>query len=123
MKFKQEWGNWILEPSLRAQFYISQEETFIEPRFGAKWNAMEDLRFKFAGGLYSQNLVSSVNELDVINLFQGFLAGPEEQVLDPFSSNGRPNSRLQKSIHGIAGVEYDILPNLEINVEGYFKDL
>lgn len=122
VKLKQKWGNWIFEPSLRAQFYISQEETFIEPRFGAKYNATDDLRIKLAGGLYSQNLVSSVNELDVINLFQGFLAGPEEQVFDPFTDNGKPTSRLQTSRHAVAGFEYDILPNLEVNVEGYFKD-
>ncbi|MCR9288831.1 MAG: TonB-dependent receptor [Bacteroidetes bacterium] len=121
IRLKQKWGNWIFEPSLRAQFYISQEETKIEPRLGAKYNATDDLRFKFAGGMYSQNLVSSVNELDVINLFQGFLAGPEEQVFDPFSNNGKPDSRLQTSFHGVAGVEYDLLSNLELNVEGYYK--
>jgi len=121
VKFKQKVGNWILEPSLRAQFYISQEETTLEPRFGAKYNATDDLRLKFAGGLYSQNLVSSVNDLDVINLFQGFLAGPEELVLDPFSSNGKPSSRLQKAWHGIAGIEYDVNKNLELNLEGYYK--
>ncbi len=121
VKFKQKIGGWVLEPSLRAQFYISQEETQLEPRFGAKYNFNEDFRLKLAGGLFSQNLVSSVNDLDVINLFTGFLAGPEEQVLDP-KTGGSPKSRLQKSWHAIAGFEVDLTNNIEVNVEGYFKD-
>lgn len=121
VKYKQKIGGWVIEPSLRVQFYISQEETTIEPRFGAKYNLNDNFRFKVAGGIYSQNLVSSVNDLDVINLFTGFLAGPEEQVLDP-ATGGRPNSRLQKSWHAIAGFEIDLNANLELNVESYYKD-
>ncbi len=102
-------------------FIFRKKKLKLNTRLGAKYNATDDLRFKFAGGLYSQNLVSSVNDLDVINLFQGFLAGPEEAVFDPFSANGSPDSRLQTSFHGVAGVEYDFLPNLEVNVEGYYK--
>ena len=44
VKFKQKVGNWILEPSLRLQFYPSQPASNIEPRFGAKYNATEKLR-------------------------------------------------------------------------------
>lgn len=120
VKLKQKVGNWILEPSLRLQFYPSQEETNIEPRFGAKYNATDWLRFKFAGGYYSQNLIGSVNEQDVVNLFVGFLTGPEETVRNPDGSATEHN--LQKAIHGVAGVEIDLTKDLELNVEGYFKD-
>ncbi|MEO1262367.1 MAG: TonB-dependent receptor [Bacteroidota bacterium] len=120
IKFKQQLGNWIFEPSLRLQLYPSQDATNIEPRFGIKYNATDWLRFKFAGGRYSQNLISSVNEQDVVNLFVGFLTGPEEQVFNPDGSVA--DHRLQKANHGVAGVEIDINKYLEVNLEGYYKE-
>ncbi len=120
VRLKQKTGNWILEPSLRIQLYPSVPATTLEPRFGAKYNMNENLRFKLAGGLYSQNLISSVNELDVVNLFVGFLAGTDEAVKQPDQSAEAPH-RLQKSIHGVVGVEVDLTNNLELNVEPYYK--
>ncbi len=120
LKYKIKMGDLILEPSLRAQIYASQSKSFLEPRFGMKYNITEWLRFKAAGGLYSQNLISSVNELDVVNLFVGFLTGPEERVNLPNSDKAAPN-RLQKAVHGVAGFEIDVKKNLEFNVEPYYK--
>ncbi|MBK8492519.1 MAG: carboxypeptidase-like regulatory domain-containing protein [Saprospirales bacterium] len=118
--YKQRLGNWIVEPSLRIQLYASQGNTTFEPRFGAKYNASRRVRLKFAGGMYSQNLLSSVNERDVVNLFVGFLTGPEQTIYTPGTET--PTShRLQKAYHGIAGVEIDLADNLELNVEGYYK--
>ena len=118
--YKQRIGNWILEPSLRIQLYASQGNTTFEPRFGAKYNASRSVRLKFAGGMYSQNLLSSVNERDVVNLFVGFLTGPEQTIYEP-GTQTPSNHRLQKAYHGIAGVEIDVAKNLELNVEGYYK--
>ncbi len=120
VKFKQLFGNWVLEPSLRLQLYPSQTSTNIEPRFGAKYNATDFFRIKLAGGLYSQNLIGSVNEQDVVNLFVGFLTGPEEQVFD--SEGNVADHNLQKAIHGVAGFEVDLTKNLELNIEGYYKN-
>ncbi|HFA51676.1 MAG TPA: TonB-dependent receptor, partial [Bacteroidetes bacterium] len=119
IKFKQKVGNWILEPGLRFQYYPSQPTANLEPRFGAKYNATDWLRFKLAGGRYSQNLIGSVNEQDVVNLFVGFLTGPEQQVFDP--QGNVTDHRLQKANHGVVGVEVDLTPKLEMNLEGYYK--
>ena len=118
---KQIVGRWVLQPGLRAQFYVSQPATSLEPRLGAKFNATERLRFKFAGGLYSQNILSSVNERDVINLFVGFLSGPEQTIYRPGTTEPTPH-RLQKAQHAIAGFEADLADRWELNVEGYFKN-
>ena len=121
LKYKQELNRIIFEPSLRLQVYASQSKVFLEPRLGFKYNATDFLRFKFAGGLYSQNLISSVNERDVVNLFVGFLAGPEETIFKP-GTREATNDRLQKAVHAIVGTEIDIKNNLTLNVEGYYKD-
>ncbi|MEY3053458.1 MAG: hypothetical protein RLY31_3243 [Bacteroidota bacterium] len=120
IKLKYKLGDWIVEPSFRAQFYPSQAASNMEPRFGAKFNATERLRFKAAGGYYSQNLISSVNELDVVNLFVGFLTGPEERVTLPNSKEAAPH-RLQKAVHAVVGMEYDLTDHIELNVEPYYK--
>ncbi len=121
VKFKQKLDRVIFEPSLRAQIYASQADVSIEPRLGIKYNITDDVRLKFAGGLYSQNLVSSVNEQDIVNLFVGFLAGPEESIFKP-GTREPTDHRLQKSVHAIGGVEVDVSNNLTLNLEGYFKN-
>ncbi|MEL6941449.1 MAG: TonB-dependent receptor plug domain-containing protein, partial [Bacteroidota bacterium] len=121
LKLKQKWNRIILEPSVRFQVYASQAKTRIEPRLGFKYNATDNLRFKVAAGMYSQNLVSSVNERDVVNLFVGFLAGPEETIFRPGTREAAAD-RLQKSNHAIGGFEIDINNALSLNIEGYFKD-
>ena len=110
----------IVEPGIRLQYYASQSNMSFEPRIGLKYNASNSLRFKFAAGLYSQNLISTVNELDVVNFFVGFLAGPEERIFQQ-NTSVETDHRLQKSTHAIGGMEIDLGENTTVNVEGYLK--
>ncbi len=119
LKYKRELGNLVIEPSVRLQYYASISDASFEPRLGLKFNATNNLRFKFAGGIFSQNLISAVNERDVVNLFVGFLSSPD-QVTAPGTSQ-RADFRYQRSIHAIGGVEIDLTPNLELNIEPYYK--
>ena len=121
VQYKQKIGDLIIEPGLRLQYYASQSDGTFEPRLGLKYNITDRFRFKLAGGYYSQNLVSTVNERDIVNLFVGFLAGPEETIYKP-NTTTPTDHRLQKSIHAIGGLEFDVTKNIEFNVEPYFKD-
>lgn len=126
-KFRRKYGPLVIEPGLRLQYYQSLNDVSVEPRFGMKYNISDQLRFKAAAGLYSQNLLSTVNERDIVNLFVGFLSGPEEALYEPGvnptpgSSVGRTEHRLQKSLHGVTGFEVDVTDNFELNIEGYYK--
>jgi hypothetical protein len=120
VKMRQRYGNLVIEPGLRLQYYASLSNLSVEPRLAAKLNVNDNLRFKFAGGVYSQNLISTVNEQDIVNLFVGFLSGPDEFIFKP-NSRELANHKLQKAIHGMAGVEIDLSNNLEINIEPYIK--
>ncbi len=120
VNYRQVIGDLVIEPGVRLQHYASQSAFSPEPRIGIKYNVSERLRLKAAGGLYTQNLLSTSNERDVVNLFQGFLSGPESRV-NGFDGNQIKN-KLQKATHAIAGVEYDLADGMEINVEGYLKD-
>ncbi len=125
--FSGRFGPLVIEPSVRLQAYASLGEVRVEPRLGLKWNITEFLRFKAAGGMYSQNLISSVDERDIVNLFVGFLGGPDDNVYRlREAANGdriyeKTESRLQTSIHAIGGFEIDVARNLTINLEPYYK--
>ena len=109
----------IVEPGIRIYKYNSIGAS-VEPRFGAKFLATDRLRFKLAAGQYSQNLVSTSSDKDVVNLFYGFLSAPED-IPDTFLGEPVENG-LQKAQHLIIGVEYDISNKIDFNLEGYIKD-
>lgn len=119
IKYKVSIGNLLFEPGFRLQYYASLPELSPEPRLGLKYKINNNLRIKAAAGLYSQNLIAANSDKDVVNLFYGFLSGPQ-RLQDEF--NGRQvKSSLQKSRHFILGVEYDLNQFVTFNVEGYYK--
>lgn len=119
VKYKMTKGKLLFEPSFRLQYYASLSEMSFEPRLAMKYNASNRLRLKMAGGFYSQNLISATSDRDVVNLFYGFLSGPDNLPKE-FDGN-EVTSKLQKSQHLIAGLEYDIHSNLTMNLEAYYK--
>ena len=109
----------VIEPSIRMQYFASLSEFSPEPRIGIKYNAFNRLRFKLAAGLYAQNLISAVSDRDVVNLFYGFLSGPESL---PDEFNGKKvTSRLQRARDFILGAEIDVAKHLDVNIEGFYK--
>lgn len=124
VQYKYNLGKVVLEPSFRLHYYASLSAFSPEPRLGFKVNITDDLRIKGAGGLYSQNLLSATSDRDVVNLFYGFLSGPDNLQDDINLQDGGTrelNDKLQKARHAIVGFEYDIGRNFNVNVEGYYK--
>lgn len=117
---RRKLGDLIIEPGIRAHFYASLGTISLEPRLGIKGNFSDNFRMKFAFGRYSQNLISSVNERDIVNLFVGFLSGPEERIFKP-GTKVPTKDKLQKAWHALGGFEFDIAKGWEANVEGYYK--
>jgi len=117
-------GLFVINPGFRAQYYASLKNFSPEPRLGIKYNVSENFRIKAAGGLYSQNLISANSDRDVVNLFYGFLSGPEnlqDQIINEDGSVVDRTHSLQKATHAILGFEQDIGKNFTINIEGYYK--
>jgi hypothetical protein len=120
-------SKFVVEPGIRFQYYTAFGGSFSpEPRLGFKYKPTERLRIKLATGLYSQNLMAINSDRDVVNLFYGFLAGPDD-LQDQFTLPGNRgvrdvNSQLQKAIHYVLGFEYDLTEKLNLNVEGYYRD-
>ena len=117
-------GKLIVQPSMRMQYYSSLAKFRPEPRFGLKYKYNERLRLKLAAGMYSQNIISANSDRDVVNLFYGFLSGPENLQSEFVAPSGQASSvthSLQTANHVVAGFEYDLTENLNLNVEGYLK--
>jgi hypothetical protein len=117
-------GLFVIEPSFRLQYYATLKNTSPEPRLGIKYNVTENIRLKMAGGIYSQNLISANSDRDVVNLFYGFLSGPDNLSDEIIQEDGTTKERthsLQKANHAILGAEFDVSKKVSINVEGYYK--
>ncbi len=115
----------LLEPSFRLQYYASLANTSPEPRLSIKWNITKKIRFKGATGMYSQNLIATNTDRDVVNLFYGFLSGPDNLPENYTDRNGTKHdvtAKLQKANHYVAGFEFDLTHHLDLNVEAYLKD-
>ena len=122
--YRMNTGKFVIEPSMRLQYYASLSEFSPEPRLGMKFNATDNLRLKGAAGLYSQNLISGTSDRDVVNLFYSFLTGPDNLQKYFTTEDGETveiTSKLQKATHALLGFEYDLTKNLTLNVEGYYK--
>jgi hypothetical protein len=118
-KYKLTAGKFLIEPSFRLQYYASLSTASPEPRLAVKYNVTDHFRLKFAGGLYSQNLISARSDRDVVNLFYGILSGPDNL---PDYFNGKPvKNALQRATHLILGSELDISNKVSINIEAYYK--
>src|SRR5688572_397995 len=59
VKYRWVGDLFVIEPSVRLNYYASLATFSPEPRLGFKYNISENLRFKFAGGLFTQNFLST----------------------------------------------------------------
>ena len=109
---------WVLEPGFRIQKYTLGVSP--EPRLGLKYIVNNKLRLKLATGLYSQNILSTSSDRDIVNLFSGIISSPEELPSDP---NGETyKNKFQKARHLITGIEFDVSNYIDLQLEAYIKD-
>ncbi len=122
--YRKVTNRWVIQAGMRVQVYASLNTISPEPRLGLKYNANENLRFKFSGGRFSQNFTSASSDKDVVNLFNGLLSAPtnvQEQFINEFQQMKETKNGLQYAWHAILGFEYDLGKNISVNVEGYYK--
>ncbi len=120
VRYKGNFGKLLFEPSFRVQWYASLSNISPEPRLSMKYLVNDWFRIKLATGMYSQNLIAANSDRDVVNLFYGFLSGPDNL---PNRFDGEEiTHKLQKANHYILGTEIDLTKRINLNVEGYLKD-
>lgn len=108
----------VMEPGLRVQYYSAINVVSPEPRLGLKYNITPSVRIKAATGYYTQNLISTKSDRDIVNFFTGFLLSPGQQIQDEEGQTVGAN--VLAALHGVAGVEVDI-NRVSINLEPWYK--
>jgi hypothetical protein len=119
VKLKKNFGSkFIFEPGIRVQYYASLPVSRIEPRVAMKYNINKNVRLKASGGLYSQNILSSKSDRDIVNFFTGFLTAPDYEISNPDGTPAKNN--IQTAKHIIGGIEVD-KGNFEFTLEPWYK--
>lgn len=109
----------VFEPGFRLQYYASIAQPSPEPRLGMKYNISEKVRLKGAAGMYSQNIISTKSDRDIVNFFTGFVLSPDEQITN--TKQQVVNNNLQTAYHLLGGIEVDV-QNVEFNLEPWMKN-
>lgn len=105
----------VFEPGLRLHYYNDHAHVSPEPRLRTKFN-FNRFSITASTGLYSQNLISANSDRDVVNIFNGYLAAPENV------SGSIKSHTLQTAAHLLLGAEVELFPNMSTRVEGWYKD-
>lgn len=109
----------IIEPGLRVQYYSAIDKLSPEPRLGLKYNLTNAIRLKGAAGLYSQNIISTKSDRDIVNFFTGFLLSPDQTIIN--TDQQEIDNNLQTAYHVLGGIEVDV-QNVEFNLEPWYKN-
>jgi len=122
--FKGIWGKFLYEPSFRLSYYASMSKASPEPRLALKYNITDRFRLKAATGLYSQIFIDTKPDIDIVNLFTGYLTiSPESMNIVGTYKGSEISSYLQTSKHFIFGTEFDLTNHITLNLEGYYKSM
>lgn len=121
LMYHKYWKRFVLDIGARFQYYGVITAASPEPRLNMKYNVTDRLRFKMASGMYSQTLMSTKNNQDVVDLFTGFLDAPNESAEDGNGVLHNAIHNMQRSADAIFGVEVDLPKNITLNVEPYYK--
>ncbi len=121
MMFHKYYKKFVIDIGARFQYYGVITGASPEPRLNMKYNVTDRLRFKMASGLYSQTLMSTKNNQDVVDLFTGFLDAPNESAQDGNGVLHDAIHNMQRGVDAIFGMEVDLPKNITLNVEPYYK--
>ncbi|MEA1877960.1 MAG: TonB-dependent receptor [Bacteroidota bacterium] len=116
---KTRLGKWLFEPGLHLVYYADQTFFSPEPRLKIKYSISPSISLNMATGWYSQNLMSTTSDRDVIALFQGFYIGPD--LVQDYYKGKLVINKVQQAWHGVLGLSIMTPKNIKLTIEGYYK--
>lgn len=118
--YRKNFGRkFIFEPGFRLQYYSSLSALSPEPRLGMKYNVSPNIRLKAATGMYTQNILSTKSDRDIVNFFTGFVLSPDQAINN--TKGERVSTNLQRAYHALFGIEVDV-NKVEFNLEPWYKN-
>jgi hypothetical protein len=106
------WEKVGLDVGIRSKLIgLTKNRPFIiEPRFSFTYLPNPTVAYKFAWGVYSQEMITLTNENELISIFEPWILVPD-YLNSP------------QSIHYIVGVKTYLSHNFTIELEAYYKDM
>lgn len=100
-----------ISPSIGTQIPFRWGQNTLEPRLRASWQpgGRKGTKITAAGGLYYQLVDGVTDERDAGSTFRAWLPTPGGEAL--------------RSTHAILGLDQQLLSDLRVSVEGYYKGL
>jgi hypothetical protein len=86
----------------------SQGGGFFEPRVSMTYRFLPSVAFQAAWGIYQQEMLTVSDESEIISIFDPWIITPD--YLNP-----------ARSIHYVAGFNFDVTRGVQFSVEGYYK--
>jgi hypothetical protein len=111
--------SWVLEGGISLNYYGSLRVFSPEPRIRVKYKLSDRIHFKAGTGWYSQNLLTTSSDRDVVNLFNGYIASPQQLQEELFGIPVRDH--LQRARHYILGMDWTGTRSFECSGEVYLK--
>lgn len=104
------WENFGLDAGTRFNVtgLSSQGGGFFEPRISMTYRFLPTIGFKAAWGIYQQEMLTVSDESEIISIFDPWIITPD--YLNP-----------ARSIHYIAGFDFDITRGFRLSLEAYYK--
>lgn len=101
--------NFGADAGLRINSGLNSSQGFyFEPRVNMTYRLFPDLALKAAWGIYQQEVSAITDENEVISLFDPWIIIPNYL-------------KTSQAIHYVAGIDYDILPDISLKLEAYYK--
>ncbi|MEO0070470.1 MAG: TonB-dependent receptor [candidate division WOR-3 bacterium] len=102
-------GKVFLKPGLRLSYYSNGNRFEPEPRLGGKFFIKKNTALNLSWGRFTQPLVTLNSTEPVFAIYDEWVPVPE-------------NRPIPSAYHYIAGVEHWLTPDLNVQIEGYYKD-
>jgi hypothetical protein len=81
----------------------------IQPRINVSRSLFDNWKVRLSYGEFTQNFITVNNEDDVVSIFDTWIHIP-------------PGLKPELAIHYVAGIDGNILPELSLNLQSYYKD-
>ncbi len=106
---------WVFEAGLRGEYFSNGNYLRVNPRLGVKYRPLADLALKAGAGLYDQYL---------------YVPYPRDEMMLKlplqFFQQWIPSDEWHPPLHSTLftlGAEYKFPKNVDISIEGYYKDM
>lgn len=111
-------GGFSIRPGLRLQFYKVRFEPYLEPRLRTVWQrGIHEI--SAAWGIYHQEILGINDRRDAASVFTVWANVPKNNPNLLNVLQGRP----QRASHALLGYRAQPLRQLELSVEGYYRNL